>query len=101
MRLNNRSLFKPRAKNSYRIENKASADESTVYIYDEIGWFGILAEQFIKDFNAIKSNTIHVRINSPGGSVFDGSSIYNAIKQHKSTTIVHIDGLAASIASIS
>lgn len=101
MRLSNRSIFKPRAaKSPYRIENKTEA-ESTVYIYDEISkWWGIDAEKFIKDFNAIKSPTIHVRINSPGGAVFDGTSIYNNIKQHKSKVIIHIDGLAASISSI-
>ena len=100
MRINNHSIFKPRAKRLYRIENKAKADESTVYIYDEIGWFGIMPEQFVKDFNAITSPIIHVRINSPGGDVFDGTAIYNVIKQHKSKVIVHVDGLAASISSI-
>lgn len=100
MRLNNRSIFRPKARSHYRVENKATPNETTVYIYDEIGWFGIEAEQFVKDFNAIKSPTIHVRINSPGGSVFDGTTIYNAIKQHKSKTIIHIDGLAASISSV-
>jgi len=96
----NRSIFKPKAKGSYRIENKASSSESTVYIYDEISWFGVQAEQFIKDFNAITSATIHLRINSPGGAAFDGTAIYNVIKQHKSKIIIHIDGLAASIASV-
>uniref|UniRef100_A0A6M3ISR0 Putative protease n=1 Tax=viral metagenome TaxID=1070528 RepID=A0A6M3ISR0_9ZZZZ len=100
MRISNRSLFKPKTKSPYGIKNKASADESTVYIYDEISWFGIDAEQFIKDFQAIKSSTIHIRINSPGGAVFDGTAIYNVIKQSKAYTISHIDGLAASISSV-
>ncbi len=99
MRSQNRSPFKPKARGSYRIENK-TAKEATVYIYDEIGWFGIMAETFVKDFNDIKAETIHIRINSPGGNVFDGTAIANAIKQHKSKTIVHIDGIAASISSI-
>jgi len=101
MRIHNRSPFKPRAAaGSYKIENKASATEATVYIYDEIGWFGVEAAQFVKDLNDITAKTIHVRISSPGGSVFDGTAIANAIKQHKSHTITHIDGLAASIASV-
>jgi len=94
-----RSPFKPRAKSGYKIENKAT-EESTVYIYDEISWFGISAEQFVKDLNALKSKIINIRINSPGGSVFDGTAVFNAIKQHKSKTITHIDGLAASISSV-
>ena len=100
MRLNNRSLFKPRArvKGSEKIQDKA--DEATVYIYDEISWYGIQAETFIKDFNNLTEKTIHLRFNSPGGSVFDGTAMFNTIKNHKSRTIAHIDGLAASISSI-
>jgi len=99
MRIHNRSPFKPRAKaGSYKIENKD--DEATVYIYDEISWFGINAEQFIKELNDITAKMVNIRFNSPGGSVFDGTAIFNAIKQHKSKTITHIDGLAASIASV-
>lgn len=94
-----RSPFKPRAKTGlYKIESKA--DEATVYIYDEISWFGISAEEFIKDLNDITAKTVHIRFNSPGGSVFDGIAVFNAIKQHKSKTISHIDGFAASISSV-
>lgn len=99
MRMHNRSLFKPKAGGSYKIESKAS-DETTVYLYDEISWWGIDAQQFAKDFGAITAGTIHLRVNSPGGSVFDGTAIYNTIKQHKSKVVAHIDGLAASIASV-
>jgi len=94
-----RSPFQPRAAlNKPKIENKS--DEETVYIYDEISWFGVDAGTFVKDLNDIKAKTIHLRFNSPGGSVFDGTAIFNAIKQHKSKTVSHIDGLAASIASV-
>jgi ATP-dependent Clp endopeptidase proteolytic subunit ClpP len=83
---------------NYRIENKA--DSTTMFVYDEIGYWGVTAQQFVKDLESVKSKTIHLRINSPGGSVFDGTSIYNALKQHPANVIVHIDGLAASISSI-
>lgn len=98
MRVKNRSIFKPKAHGSYKIT--AKDDEAVVYLYDEIGWFGIEAGQFVRDLNDIKSKTIHLRVNSPGGSVFDGTAIFNAIRQHPSKVIAHIDGLAASIASI-
>jgi ATP-dependent Clp endopeptidase proteolytic subunit ClpP len=71
-----------------------------MYLYDEIGYWGVSAQQFVKDLENVKSKTIHLRINSPGGSVFDGTSMYNALKQHPANVIVHVDGLAASIASI-
>lgn len=98
MRLNNRSLFHPHAKSTPKIENKI--DETTVYLYDEISWWGIKAEQFVKDLGSITTSTIHLRFNTPGGSVFDGMAIYNAIKQHKAKVIGHVDGLAASISSV-
>ena len=94
-----RSPFKPRALSKYKIENKSEV-EATVYIYDEISWWGIDAEKFVKDLNDIKAQTLNIRFNTPGGSVFDGTAVYNAIKQHKSRTISHIDGLAASIGSV-
>ncbi len=97
MTIHNRGPFRA-YKPNYRIE--AKKNETTIYIYDEIGWFGISAEQIVKDINAVEGGTINLRINSPGGSVFDGLSIFNAIKQHKAKTISHIDGLAASISSI-
>lgn len=50
--------------------------------------------------NGLDAETINIHINSPGGSVFDGTAVYNAIKQHSSRTISHIDGLAASISSV-
>lgn len=98
MKIQNRSPFKPKARTGYRIEDKAG--EATVFLYDEIGFFGITAEEFVRDLEGITADTINLRINSPGGSVFDGTAIYNAIKTHKSKIVAHIDGLAASISSI-
>src|SRR5882762_6191811 len=81
------------------IEN-ATGSEATVYLYDSIdSYYGVNAEAFVKDFNAITAPTIHLRINSPGGDVFDARSIATAIAQHKSNVISHVDGLAASAAS--
>lgn len=45
-------------------------------------------------------DVINLHINSPGGSVFEGVAIHNMLKQHKARVIVHIDALAASIASV-
>lgn len=87
----------------YRIQNAAKKDEATLYIYDVIGggfWDeGVDVGTFVKDLADIKASTIHVRINSPGGDVFDGLAIYNALKRHPSEIVTHVDGLAASAAS--
>jgi len=70
-----------------------------VLLYEEIGSFGVTAKDFIKELKGIKANTINLRVNSPGGDVFDGVAIYNALKTHSATVNVVVDGLAASSAS--
>jgi len=96
-----------RAGSPLKISNK-SATEAEIIIYAGIGqdWWGdgsmISAKNFLEELRKVPSSveTLNVRINSPGGDVFDGVAIYNLLKQHKAKVIVHIDGLAASIASI-
>ena len=58
------------------------------------------AKQFVKDLAGVTAKSIRLRMNSPGGNVFDGIAIYNALKNHPATVNVEVDGLAASIASI-
>lgn len=90
-----------RALQNNRVEPKnKTKNEKTVYLYGPIGgWFGIDAEQFIKDLNDTDAETIHLRIDSEGGDVFKARSIKTALMQHKAHVIAHIDGLAASAAS--
>lgn len=94
---------KDEAKPWYRIENKASdAGKKTaeILIYDEIDPFwGVSAGDFANDLNALEVDEIVVGINSPGGLVFDGIAIMNALKRHPAKVIARIDGLAASAAS--
>ncbi len=92
----------------YRVT--AAADSSSgraeIYIYDVIVDYAwdeneTTAKGFIDDLQALGKNTaLDLHINSPGGSVFAGLAIYNAIKRHQAEVIVYIDGLAASIASV-
>lgn len=86
-------------RNWYEVQNM-DGREADIYIYDEIGFFGTLAEDFVAELNSIDADLLNVHINSPGGSVFEGLAIYNALRSHKALVSVHIDGLAASIASI-
>lgn len=83
-----------------RIEQRER--EATVYIYDIIGedWLGgISAREFVPQLQALDVDVIHLRINSPGGDVFDGRTMATAIKQHPAKVIAHIDGHAASAAT--
>jgi len=89
------------------VAKKTADNEATIYLYDMIvnndeeaaWWGGVSPQAFIKELNGITAETIHLRINSPGGSVFAARSIEQAIREHKSTVIAHIDGYAASAAS--
>lgn len=82
----------------YSIKN-LSDTAAEISIFDEIGYFGISAADFIKDIQAVRATEINLRINSPGGDVFDGIAIYNAIRRHPANVTAYVEGLAASAAS--
>lgn len=75
------------------------ADTTDILLYDEIGYWGITAKEFITALAGITTPNICVRINSPGGDVFDGMAIYNALKTSQKKVTCVVDGLAASAAS--
>lgn len=83
---------------------KANNQPAEVFVYGDIGetfWGdGVSAQSFVDQLNAIDAAELHVRINSPGGSAWDGMTIANAIMRHPAKTTTFIDGLAASAASI-
>ena len=69
-------------------------------IYDEIGAYGVSAKGFLTELGALPEGTpVDLRLNSPGGSVFDAVAIHNALKRHEGNVTVWIDGIAASAAS--
>ena len=82
----------------YHIANSVAGVPTQVSIYDEIGFFGVAAGEFMADLKGINGD-IELHINSPGGDVHDGLAIYNQLKQRAGTVAVVIDGLAASAAS--
>lgn len=78
----------------------AKLTEETVYMYGDIGgYFGIDHLEFVKDFNEITADVVHLRIDSQGGDVFAARAMKTAIMQHPAKVIAHIDGIAASAAS--
>ncbi len=87
---------------------KAADNNDTIYIYDPIAsndfWgFSISAKDVIVAIESIgQVPTLNVRINSPGGEVFEGDAIYNALRRKSASgtqIVIHIDGLAASAAA--
>lgn len=88
-------------KRDIRIEAKGE-NEYKLTVYGSIGgWFSENnAEAVRRKIQDVKAEKIHVHINSGGGSAFDGVAICNQLKQHSAEIIVHIDGWAASAASV-
>jgi len=87
-------------RNWYALTPKPSVSETEISIFDEIGMYGISAKQFITDLKAIPAtDRIVLKIHSPGGEVFDGNAIFNAL-QRRGNVEVQIEGLAASMATV-
>lgn len=79
----------------------ASAEAPAVLsIYDEIGFWGVQAKDFISELSGITAKVVNVEINSPGGDVFAGLAIYNALKSSGKEIVVKVMGVAASAASL-
>jgi ATP-dependent Clp protease, protease subunit len=86
---------------------RAEASSNTIWIYDiivgdefEADWFGGVSPiGFRKQLDQM-TGPVTVRVNSPGGDVFGGIAIAQAIREYKDGVTVQVDGIAASIASI-
>lgn len=85
---------------------KAKSEEADtpieVFIYDEIGLWGVSAADFVRNLKVLDdgNSAVIVSINSPGGDVFDGFAIHNALAHLGDRCTVRIEGLAASAASV-
>lgn len=94
---------KPAPKPWYRVSNEAGSDAAEILIYDFIDpdpWFGgVSAQDFVRDLAAVDAKNLTVRINSPGGDVYDAIAITNALRDFDGTVTTVVDGLAASAAS--
>ena len=101
--------MKKKAKKFWEFKALAN-NEGELTLYGEIssssgGWFSdgteVTPKGFKEELDALGDvNVLNVYVNSPGGDVFAGQAIYSQLKRHKATVNVHIDGLAASIASV-
>jgi len=83
----------------YEIKNEASA-LTDVYIFNDIGTFGITAQKFVDDIKGLDGRDITLHINSVGGEVFEGMAMHSIIKNRKGKTTAYIEGIAASIATV-
>lgn len=95
-----RGLFQPRLRPDALVRALKDDDAVELFLYDQIGFPFITSQEFIEALTEIEAPTIHLRINSPGGDVFEGVAIENALRQHDARIVTHIDALAGSIASV-
>jgi ATP-dependent protease ClpP protease subunit len=90
----------------YEMVRAEAGDAATIRIFGDIGesWWGdsVSATSFADELDALGRNvrSIELRINSPGGDMFDGVAIYNTLRNHSARKTVYVDGLAASAASV-
>lgn len=83
-----------------RVVNDAGDPTVTeLWLYEEIGMWGIGAQDVIDALAEVTTPTVRVRINSPGGDVFDGIAIMNALSSYTGTVTGVVDSLCASIAT--
>ncbi|GIP38646.1 ATP-dependent Clp protease proteolytic subunit [Paenibacillus sp. J31TS4] len=97
--------MKNKRKKFWEVKNAAN-DTGELYIYGDIVSYqwddsDTTAQSFNDDLKALGDiKTLNVYLNSPGGSVFQGQAIHTILKRHKARVNVHVDGVAASIASV-
>jgi len=83
----------------YKIEASAN-DQAEILVYDVIGWPYNDAGDLVRYVNSLGDKDILVRLNTPGGDVFDGMAIFNALANHKGKVTIRIEALAASMGSV-
>ena len=94
----------PQNKHWYSLKARGEAETRSieVYVYGEIGTWGITANQFVRDLAALDdgASPIVVAFNSVGGDLFDGLAIHNALSRLGERCTGRVDALAASAASV-
>lgn len=83
-------------------------DEAELFLYDVIvdsaieaeWWGGIAPEPFAEAVRSVDVGTLHLRINSPGGSVWGARAMERALREFKGRLVTHVDGIAASAATL-
>jgi ATP-dependent protease ClpP protease subunit len=83
----------------FRVVNAEDDDAAKIYVYDMIGGWDNDAGDFVRALHDITASKIDMHVNSPGGFVYDGVAMYEAVLAHPAHVTTRIDGLAASAAS--
>lgn len=86
----------------FAFTNIQAADNkpAVLSIYDEIGFWGVQAKDFVAELGKVQGKTLTVEINSPGGDVFAALAMYNALRASGKEIVAEVMGVAASAASL-
>ncbi len=91
-------------KSWYTVQASGEAEQRSIeiFVYGEIGAWGITANQFVQDLRAMDDGVSPViaAFNSIGGELFDGLAIHNALSRLGERCTGRIDALAASAAGV-
>jgi ATP-dependent protease ClpP protease subunit len=91
-------------KSWYALQASGEAEQRNIeiFVYGEIGAWGVTANQFVQDLRAMDDGVspVIVAFNSIGGDLFDGLAIHNALSRLGERCTGRIDALAASAASV-
>jgi len=96
-RVYGKSLDKP---NPFWSVTASDNDQEEILIYDYIGWPFNDPYEFARHLKSMGQKPVTLRINSPGGDVFDGLAIFSSIRDYGGRVTSRIEGLAASMASV-
>lgn len=78
---------------------RMETETPTLYLYDEISYWGVSAADFVAELSGLDNKDFTLRVNSPGGDVFEGISILNNLRNYPGRVTAVVDGMAASAAS--
>lgn len=78
---------------------QATPTRAEVYLYGALDGWELDGNDLAREIRALAVDQIDLRVNSPGGYVFDGIAVYSALADHPAVVTTHVDGLAASAAS--
>lgn len=85
--------------------NAAANGQTDLYLHGDVGesWWddsGITAKKVIAALDEIETDTVNVHINTYGGDVFEGISIFNVLRASEKKIVTIVDGIAASAGSL-
>jgi len=81
-------------------ETGGTSSSADVYVYDTIGgWWGMTADDFVRDVASLDVDQLVLHLNTPGGDAMEGIAIANVLRAHRARIVVRVDGYACSAGS--